>query len=284
LPLRMSTVRYKTSWAVTGRLRRALVILLTTVVLCGCGTLPNGHRWGQDAFTPIDLDRISRAAHDAFFNLNTLAPLTGALVFAVDDFDERASDWAFKHTPIFGSPLDARDASDDLKAALEAEAVITAILTPSGDTFDEWIISKGKGAAVELLAAGATDNVTSWLKSGTDRTRPDETGDRSLPSAHASEAFSFATLSNRNLDSIRMPSGLRPAIKAGNLVLASGVAWARVEAQRHYPSDVLAGAALGHFLTAFIHDAFLNLPEDQDVDFAFFPLDGGAGIELAFRF
>ena len=59
---------------------------------------------------------------------------------------------------------------------------------------------------------------------------------------------------------------------------------ARVEAQRHYPSDVLAGTALGHFLTAFIHDAFLNLPENADVDFAVFGVEGGAGVELAFRF
>jgi membrane-associated phospholipid phosphatase len=57
-----------------------------------------------------------------------------------------------------------------------------------------------------------------------------------------------------------------------------------VEGQRHYPSDVLAGAALGHFLTAFIHDAFLNLPEDGTVAFAAFPVKGGAGVELSFRF
>ena len=280
----MSAVLHKTSWAVAGRRWRVLSILLSAVILGGCGTLPDGRGWGQDAFYPIDLDRISRAAHDAFFNVNTLAPLAGALVFGVDDLDERVSDWAVKHTPIFGSATDARDASDDLKAALEVEAIITAIATPSGDTFDEWVVSKARGGAVELFAAGATDNVTIWLKDGTNRTRPDKTSDRSFPSAHASEAFSFATLSNRNVDSIPMPTSLRPAIKAGNLVLASGVAWARVEAQRHYPSDVLTGAALGHFLTAFIHDAFLNLPEDRDVAFAVFPVEGGAGVELAFRF
>ncbi len=81
-----------------------------------------------------------------------------------------------------------------------------------------------------------------------------------------------------------MPQILKPAIKAGNLFLASGVAWARVEGQKHYPSDVLAGAALGHFLTAFIHDAFLNLPEGGNVDFAVFPVKGGAGVQLAFGF
>lgn len=260
------------------------LILLPTIVLSGCGTLPGGRGWGQDAFYPIDTDRISRAAHDAFFNVNTLAPLAAAAVFGIDDFDERASDWAVKHTPIFGSPRDARDASDDLKEALEIEAIVTAILTPSGDTFDQWAVSKARGAGVELLAAGLTDNTTSLLKDETNRTRPDKTSDRSFPSAHASEAFSFATLSNRNIDSIDIPPRLRPVIKTGNLVVASGAAWARVEAQRHFPSDVLAGAALAHFLTVFIHDAFMNLPEDGEAEFAIFPVDGGVGVQLAFRF
>jgi hypothetical protein len=81
-----------------------------------------------------------------------------------------------------------------------------------------------------------------------------------------------------------MPHALRTPIKVGNLLLASGVGWARVEAEKHYPSDVLAGAALGHFMTAFIHDAFMNLPEDRDVDFAVFPVEGGAGMVLSLRF
>lgn len=275
---------HKISWTVAGHLRRAFLAFLPALALAGCGTLPNDRGWGQDAFSPIDFDRVSRAAHDAFFNTNTLAPLAGALVFCIDDFDERVSDWAIKHTPIFGSPGDARDASDDLKVALEVEAVITALATPSGDTCGEWAGSKLKGAAVELIAVGATDGMTSWLKDATDRTRPDNSSDRSFPSGHTSAAFSFITLANRNVDSIRMAPAVKPAVKAGNLILASGVGWARVEGGRHYPSDVLAGAALGHFLTAFIHDAFMNLPEDNDIYFAVFPVEGGAGIELSFRF
>lgn len=280
----MSTALHRISWTVTSHARCAFLVFLSIVPLSGCGTLPNGRGWGQDAFHPIDLDKVSRAAHDAFFNVSTLAPLAGAAVFGIENFDERASDWAVKHTPIFGSPLDAGDASDDLRAVLEVEAVITAIAAPSGVTFDEWIVSKAGGAGVELLAAGLTDSATSLLKEETNRARPDGTSDRSFPSGHTSEAFAFAMLSNRNIDSIRMSPRLRPAIKAGNLVIASGVAWARVEAQRHYPSDVLAGAALGHFLTAFIHDAFLNLPDDGDVEFACFLSDDGVGAELAFRF
>ncbi len=246
--------------------------------------MKNGRRWGQDAFLPIDFKRIGRAAHDAFFDSRTLVPLGGALVFAIDDFDERVSDWAVKRNPIFGSVDNAIDASDYLKDALEAEVLITALATPGGDASGQWAYSKLKGLGVELVAAGVTTGLTDGLKDATNRERPDKSTRRSFPSAHASGAFSYMTLANRNIDSIDMPQALKPPLKIGNFLLASGVVWARVEGQRHYPSDVLAGAALGRFLTAFIHDAFMNLPEDGNVDFVVFPAKSGAGIALSFRF
>lgn len=280
----MGAVLNKTSWVIETHLVRVCVLVLSALIFAGCGTLSNGRRWGRDAFSPIDFDRVSRAAHDAFFNLNTLVPLAGAALFAIDDFDEKVSDWAVKHTPVFGSNRSAGDASDDLKTALTVEALVTAGATASGDFSDEWVVSKAKGGLVEFAAVSAVDGTTDVLKSATGRTRPDKSSDRSFPSGHASSAFSYAALSNRNIDSIHMPAGLRTPIKVGNLLLASGVGWARVEAEKHFPSDVLAGAALGHFLAAFIHDALLNLPEDRDVDFSVFPVEGGAGAALSFRF
>lgn len=285
----MSAVLHKTRYWITFSFVHAFKILtigaiLISLFVAGCGTLPNGRDWGQDAFFPLDADRVSRAAHDAFFNSNTLIPLASALVLGIDDFDEKVSCWAVKHNPVFGSETDARDASDYLRATLQAEAVITALATPSGDVPEQWMVSKVKGLGVELAAIGVTSGVTDLLKDTTDRTRPDKSSDRSFPSSHTSGAFSYMTLANRNIDSIDMPHALKPPLKIGNYVLASGVAWARVEGQRHYPSDVLAGAALGHFLTAFIHDAFMNLPEDSNVDFVVFPVRSGAGIALAFRF
>ncbi|HUT47682.1 MAG TPA: phosphatase PAP2 family protein [Sedimentisphaerales bacterium] len=285
----MSAVLHKTNYWIACSPVDAFAILTSVVILilffvAGCGTLPNGRRWGQDAFFPVDADRVSRAAHDAFFSSNTLVPLASALVLSIDDFDERVSDWAVKHNPVFGSEANARDASDYLRTTLRAEAIITAIATPSGDVPEQWMVSKAKGLGVELAAIGATSGVTDLLKVSTDRTRPDKSGDRSFPSGHASGTFSYMTFANRNINSIDMPQALKPPLKIGNFLLASGVAWARVEGQRHYPSDVLAGAALGHFLTAFIHDAFMNLPEDGNVDFVIFPVRKGAGMALAFRF
>jgi len=47
-------------------------------------------------------------------------------------------------------------------------------------------------------------------------------------------------------------------LDAGFISFGAGTSWARVEAGMHYPSDVLAGAALGHFIAAVVNDAFLG--------------------------
>jgi len=190
---------------------------------------------------------------------------------------------ASEHNPIFGSQNGAEDASNYLSDILYVEGVATALATPSGDAPEAWAISKLKGGAVELGALAATGGLTDLLKETRGRERPDHSDERSFPSGHSSRAFSLATLANRNLESLDALEGVRPALEIGNAMLASGVAWARVEARKHYPSDVLAGAALGSFVTAFLHDAFMNLPDDA-LNVTIFPLEQGAGISLQLRF
>ena len=58
----------------------------------------------------------------------------------------------------------------------------------------------------------------------------------------------------------------RKVLRLSAKTLAAGTAWARVEAGKHYPTDVLAGAAIGHFLTAVIHDSFMGLGEAVQLD------------------
>jgi hypothetical protein len=247
--------------------------------------LEGGRRWGDDAWRGVSGQRVGRAAAKAFLDPRTLVPLAGAAVFAIDDFDERASDWAVDHTPIFGSVEDAKDASDDMRAALRIELIATVLATPGGDDPGDWLWSKVKGGSVEGAGVLATQLATGGLKDATNRTRPDRDGDNSFPSGHTSDSFAYSTLANRNLDSISMPDPLRTTIKVTNVVVASGVGWARVEGQRHFPSDVLFGAALGHFMTAFIHDAFMNLPDEEEkVEIVAFPTEGGAGIMLSMSF
>ncbi|MCI0650254.1 MAG: phosphatase PAP2 family protein [Planctomycetes bacterium] len=188
-------------------------------------------------------------------------PAAAALVFAIDDFDERVSDWAVEHRPLFGSERGTRRASSVLRSILTTSAFGSALLTPSGADPGEWTASKLRGLGVEWAARGVTVLSTHALQESTNRMRPNRHGRTSFPSAHASQSFAAATLLSRNLDSISLSHSSREALRAGGFALAGLTAWARVEGEHHFPSDVLAGAALGNFLAAFVHDAFLGLPE-----------------------
>lgn len=261
--------------------------LLAPLLLTGCGTLENGRGWGEDALGPVDLERVARAGRDALLSPATWVPLAGAGVLSLGHFDEQVSDWASVQNPLFGSQAAAGHAGDYLTGLLAFEAVGTALATPSGDTPGDWTLAKLKGGAVELGAIAATNGLTEGLKRMSNRERPDGSDYCSFPSGHTANAFALATLANRNLDSIDSLGSARVPLQIGNAVLASGVGWARVEARKHYPSDVLFGAALGNFLTAFIHDAFMNLPEEghsHNPDFAIFTTTRGAGLSLSWRF
>jgi membrane-associated phospholipid phosphatase len=262
-----------------------MVLFTVTFILfavTGCGTLSNGRGWGQDAIYPVDLKKVPRAALNALVDPQTFIPATGALVFGLSKWDKKVSHWATGHTPIFGSTQNAANDALYLEIPLYTEVFITALATPSGDDSKDWVYSKLKGMAVEGAAELVTAGVTSFLKGTTGRTRPNGSSNASFPSGEASAAFSSVALSNRNLDSIELPQEVKIPLKVVNILLGTGVAWARVEAGAHFPSDVLAGAAIGNFLSATVHDSFLNLPKDKTYGFSIIPLKRGATAGLYF--
>lgn len=229
------------------------------LLLCSCGTLPNGRGWGQDATIKPGWEAIRESAVRAAKSPYTWAPLAGALLLQIDDWDEDISDWAADKTPLFGSQNSARNASDTLRNLSVAALIVTTLATPSGESSNDWLAAKGKGLAVAAAANLLNGETTTGLKNWSDRTRPDGSSDSSFPSGHSSVAAVNATLAARNLQSIDLGANYRRAMRIGFGVFAGGAAWARVEAKVHFPSDVLVGAALGHFIGAFINDAFLGL-------------------------
>jgi len=81
--------------------------------------------------------------------------------------------------------------------------------------------------------------LTQGLKFATNRTRPDESDNHSFPSGHASTSFMFATVVQRYY-----------GWKAGILGygVASFISIARVRDNKHWASDVTAGATLGYLV------------------------------------
>jgi len=133
--------------------------------------------------------------------------------------------------------------------------LVTAAVEPGGEA--PWR-SRFNRILVEYGAIAASNGTTSVTKALITRTRPDGDGTDSFPSGHSTSAFASATLASFNLEGTPMPGGLRIGLDAGITTLAAGTAWARVEGGRHFPSDVLAGAAIGSFVSTWIHQCFLR--------------------------
>jgi len=72
--------------------------------------------------------------------------------------------------------------------------------------------------------------------------------------------------------------------RIGLATLTAGTAWARVEARQHFPSDVLAGGALGYVLAAFFNDALLGLDRPPDVVLTVQPARDGLLVAVHWTF
>lgn len=111
---------------------------------------------------------------------------------------------------------------------------------------DENVIRTGLRLASTLAFTGATVSLT---KLALGRERPDYSrdsdsdeylpfsGHEAMPSGHTAIAFALATTLADEIE--------RPWASIGLYTLASGVAWSRLNDNRHWLSDVAAGAAVG---------------------------------------
>lgn len=240
---------------------RIISALCLVAALCGCGTLPSGREWGADATWSPGWERVRASAIDAARDPWVWAPLAGAAVLQIEDFDRRAADWAREHTPVFGSQRKAEQWSDDLRLISALTHYATVAATPSGDDFGDWIANKARGTLVGVAAVSGTVAVTRGLKTSVGRERPNGSDDESFPSGHSSSAAVHSRLASRNLRSIEMSDGTRRALDVGLHAMTLGTSWSRIEAGWHYPADTLVGMALGNFMAAFFNDAFLGLPD-----------------------
>lgn len=205
--------------------------------------------------------RWKKAFFSAVKDPGTWAPAAAATVITVGDYDPEISEWAVKNTPIFGSSDRALQASNTFLAATQLGMVATSLAI---DPKSSWKSKLGR-LTMQWAAASASTRTTRYLKTATDRPRPNGLDRMSFPSGHATGAFAYATLGSQNLQASELPRGLKIGFRIGLTTLAAGTAWARVEGGVHYPSDVLAGACVGNFVTRFINHAFLGDRRDVDL-------------------
>lgn len=249
---------------------RPAILLAACCAVSACGSLS----W----------DHVGESAREAARNPWVWGPLAGAAVFQLDSWDEDVSEWARDETPIFGSEGSAQDWSDGLRNAAVAGYAVSVLATPSGAGDGGWVAAKARNAAVGVGAFAVTAGITEGLKVATSRERPNGIDDKSLPSGHAANAAVFNTLTVHNLQAIDMGPRLRTSLEIGARAVTVGTAWARVESGDHYPSDVLVGMALGHFIGAFFAQTFLGVEPDARLALGAEPVRGGAVVHWDVRF
>lgn len=226
----------------TCRCRRRSAALI--LVGCAAGLPASGVAQGViDSVPALDTPAVPSAArephairwwHGALFmgGVSTLMLLDNAVQHGSQSLRSGTTDGFASHIRHFGQP--------------EVYATTTLGLLAAGlVTGDAKLIGAGKRVAASLALAGGTMGLG---KAFLGRARPDDPlrdsddfgfldGHGSLPSGHTAMAFAFAT---SLADEIH-----NPWASVGLYTAAGAVGWSRINDDRHWLSDVAAGAVVG---------------------------------------
>ena len=241
------------------------------VVLGGCASTTSSGPWGASIHWASGAN-LKHAAVQAATDPMTWVPLVGAALLSIGNADNAVSEWAAEKSPLFGN--DASPASDTLLDIAKASYLVTALAAPSATLQD-----KVKGLALGAATIALNNGITQAVKSMAGRDRPNARDDRSFPSGHASNAATAATLGVANLAYLPMPGWANTSLTIGMYSVAGATAWARVEAEEHHLSDVLVGYALGHFVAAFMQQAFFESGLQQP-SVTFTPIAQGGAVTV----
>ena len=166
------------------------------------------------------------------FNMDNVKPLIvgGAATGVGALFDDDVAGWIADPGHQFGTSLE-----DGAAPAVVGAGV--AILFATGRAVDA---PRYRALTYDWMhAILITAGYTTLLKEAVHRERPNGEDNLSFPSGHASNAFALAAVAERHY-------GWKAGLPA--YALASAVAVSRMQRNKHYLSDVMAGATLGYIV------------------------------------
>lgn len=265
-----------------GAMSRAPSIVLACVLLsflAGCAG-PRGHsRWSEHFRGEVWSGAFAHQLHDPDRYVPEGLLLASVPVAFLSDDELR------ENRANHDVTTNTKDLADALPVALGGAALaIGGLAWASGD--------EGRHFEIAAESLAATAGLTQALKVAVGRRRPSGDSHSSFPSGHSSFAFAGATLLIRDLDEVVAPEWRWSEYLL--YVPAAYVGAERVDASRHWASDVAVGALLGTFLTNWIHDAHESDGDDRptifepsgklDWRFCIEPTESGPAFGIALSF
>ena len=233
---------------------RQVILLVCVLSLSACAMHPGSGGPNRATFTP-SLSRMRRAAEDAATSPMTWAPAAVAGMLQIHHTDRHISHWFKHHHPIFGSRHTAQTASYATLGVSGGLYALSVAALPNGHQgwhYNARVAGIGAGSTLTTLG------VTEGLKKAVGRQRPDQSNHASFPSGHASLTGDWATMTDQDIDRTALTPFEKFSLNGVSDSLAAVTDYARVSGRKHYPSDVLVGAALGHFIGVFADEAFIG--------------------------
>lgn len=211
------------------------------------------------------------------------SPVTEQEVLALD----KATLWSLDRTATTNFSASAKRTSDFF---LFGSAALPASLIFSAKARSETAVIAGMFAETMLY----TDGIINTLKATTNRLRPftynpdvplEEKLNRdarfSFASGHVSGTAAVSWFTAKVINDLYPNSKWRPAVWAGAVAIPATVAWLRYRAGRHFPTDVVAGYAVGASM-GWLVPALHKISNDK-LSLRVIPVPRGVGMGMQLR-
>ena len=228
--------------------------------------------------------QLKSAAYSAVTDPWTWVPAAGFVLLSFDDHDENLAELITENRVFFGSRSNAREWAEDLVTASRVVATTASLAPAAGDDVGDWLTSKLQVLVVQFSAQGATAGLSSDLNTWTRRPRPDGSDRKSFPSQDVAASSFGAAWARGTLPLWGLDRSAHDWTSIGLGALPFATAMANIEGEQHYPTDVLAGAALGNFLTRLIQDMFLEEAGPGEPLWTVTTLDGEVQVGVRWSF
>lgn len=248
-----------------------VVVLCAAMLFSGCSRAMLVPNTLENPSGPTS-SRFKNALRETLYDPSLWLGAVSAAAIVASGEERSISRWAYETNPVFGSVQRAENFSYYLRNASMGSTALIYLLRnlPREEwSIEDPLINAGAIATSTALTTGTAFS----LKHTTRRLRPDSSDSHSFLSGHTSIASVCNTLSSKMIAGMSFPKTHRVFYLSGLSFMTAATAWARLEAGKHFPTDLIAGAILGTFVGNVVYGTLMGpyQPEKSRIDIHFTP-------------